>query len=166
MSERFSALAFCDQRSLKIPRGLPIGEDMSISRIPASTAAQTAAVPTPSRKDPAVKAETQAEKQPETPAPLAQRLANMTSKVEARVANAIEKGELNERQIHNLRNAAEKFEALMNRIGNADFQNGPKRQVLYALHQFSNDVSAVLNPQPTESLTQAVGETKKFDKLA
>lgn len=139
---------------------------MSISRIPLSTAAQTAALPTPSRKDPAAKPEAQPESQAETPAPLAQRLANMTSKVEARVANAIEKGELNERQIHHLRTAAEKFEALMNRIGNADFQNGPKRQVLYALHQFSNDVSALLNPQPNENLTQVAGETKKFDKLA
>lgn len=135
---------------------------MSISRIPASTAAQTAAVPTPTRKDPAAKPETQAD----SPAPLAQRLANMTSKVETRVANALEKGQLNERQAHDLRAAAEKFEALMNRIGNADFQNGPKRQVLYALHQFSNDVSAILNPQPTENTAAEPTLPKKLDKLA
>jgi len=136
---------------------------MSISRIPASTAPQSAAVPTPSRKDPVAKPETQAE----TPAPLAQRLANMTSKVEARVAKAIEKGELSEQQIQNLRSSAEKFQALMNRIGNADFQNGPKRQVLYALHQFSNDVAAILNPQPTDnSSSQPTEANKPLNRLA
>lgn len=145
---------------------------MNISRIPASTSAQAASVPTPTR-NPETKAAARTQTEMSTAAPLQQRLANLTSKVEKRVANALEKGQLNDEQIQNLRAASEKFQALMTRIGNADFKNGPKRQVMYALHQFTQNVSAVLHPEPVDG-AQATGtpvklnasNISKLDKLA
>lgn len=77
---------------------------------------------------------------------LSQRLANLTSKVENRVQNAIDSGNLSDDQKQALQDAAASFEKLMGRIGNADFDKTPKRQVLYALHQLGSKIHDILGP--------------------
>ena len=49
-----------------------------------------------------------------------------------------------------MQDASAKFQALMNRIGNADFSGSPKRQVMFALHQLSQQIQGILQPQGTE----------------
>ena len=97
---------------------------------------------------------------------LSQRLANLTNKVENRVQNAIDAGNLSDDQKKALQEAAASFEKLMNRIGNADFDHAPKRQVLYALHQLGNKIQDILGPlDGSETLkTGAAGSSSPSTK--
>lgn len=78
------------------------------------------------------------------------RIDNFAARIETRIQNAIDNGNLSEEQATALKAATEKFTQLMNRIGNADFANAPKRQVMFALHQLGNEIQNILHPQETD----------------
>lgn len=75
-----------------------------------------------------------------------QRLANLAAKIDNRVQHAIDDGNLSDEQKKALQDAASSFQQLMNRIGNADFEKSPKRQVMYALHQLGHKLQDILGP--------------------
>ena len=111
-------------------------------------------------------------------AKLTKRIANLSDKIETRVQNAIDSGKLDEKQVQAVQEASQNFQALMQRIGNADFDHAPKRQVLYALHKLGSEMSQIMNAdgavQPAESNPATLGDTQKpvvlhsanVDKLA
>jgi hypothetical protein len=80
------------------------------------------------------------------------RIANYTSRIETRIQNAIENGNMSDSQVQGLKDAAAQFQALMNRIGNADFSHSPKRQVLFALHQLTQQIQSILHPDQGNQL--------------
>lgn len=88
-----------------------------------------------------------------------QRVANFAARIETRLQNAIESGNLSDDQVQALQQAASAFQSLMNRISNADFAHSPKRQVLFALHQLGDQIQSILHPeeqsQPTSTSTLA-----------
>lgn len=110
----------------------------------------------------------------EAPASPAKRLANYSEQIGARVQNAIDENKLDAKQVEALEQAAQQFQQLLARIGNADFGvEGPKRHFLHALGQFQSQVGSILNPDsgPTRPDQIAGGSLKpaaqkKIDTLA
>lgn len=98
--------------------------------------------------------------QPESPSQqdvdYSTRMANFANRIENRVQNAIDTGNLSPDQTQALQDASTQFQALMNRIGNADFSSAPKRQVLYALHQLTHQIQSILHPQQSPTATADV----------
>ena len=110
----------------------------------------------------------------ETPASPAKRLANYSEKVGARVQNAIDENKLSEKQVEALEQAAQEFQQLLARIGNAEFGvDGPKRHFLHVLGQFQQQVGSILNaasgptrPDQHASVALQAAAQKKIDTLA
>jgi hypothetical protein len=85
------------------------------------------------------------------------RISNYASQIDTRVQNAIQNGNLSDDQVQALHDASAKFQQLMERIGNADFAKSPKRQVMFALHQLSQQIQSILHPEETNpSATSAL----------
>jgi hypothetical protein len=80
------------------------------------------------------------------------RVAAYAEKVDHRIENLIASNKLSDREVNALQEAASEFQQLMQRIGNADFGvEGPKRQFLHVLGQFTHKVGAILEgAQPAD----------------
>ena len=99
------------------------------------------------------------------------RLAAYTEKVDQRIENLLASNKLSEREVNALQEAASEFQQLMQRIGNADFGvEGPKRQFLHVLGQFTQKVGAILEgaqpADPTRVETLSAGGKSAVATLA
>ena len=75
------------------------------------------------------------------------RVAEFASQIDTRLQNVIAEGNLSDDQIQELKAAAAQFQALMSRIGSADFSAAPMRQVLFAIGQLGEHVQKVVHAE-------------------
>ena len=78
--------------------------------------------------------------------PQAKRLAAYAEKIDKRMENAIASSDLSEREVNALKDATEDFQALMQRIGNADLSaEASKKHFLSVLNGFTSKVGSILD---------------------
>ena len=84
------------------------------------------------------------------------RVAEFASQIDTRLQNVIAEGNLSDDQIQELKAAAAQFQALMSRIGSADFSAAPMRQVLFAIGQLGEHVQKVVHAGHTILATRRI----------